>query len=89
MRTYWKTKAERAAWIFYQLRLREISAAAVGRKMNPPVSKRVMSYVVNAPANRLSEALVRRVRQALAEAVGLEYEALWGAAAILGSGPKN
>ncbi len=78
----WKSKTARAAWIFYQLRLQETSAAAVGRKMRPPASRRVMSYVINGQEVGLSAALVERVQRAVAKAVGAGFGELWGEGAI-------
>ena len=77
MKKRWKNKGARAAWIYYQLRLKETSAAGLGRGMVPPVSRRVMSYVING-SDLLSADLTRRVQAAVAEALGAGFEELWG-----------
>ncbi len=77
----WKNKAARAAWIYYQLRLKETTAAAVGRKIRPSVSRMVMSLVITGQSG-LSAALVERVQRAVAKAVGAGFGELWGEGAI-------
>ena len=77
MKKRWKNKGARAAWIYYQLRLKETSAAGLGREITPPVSRRVMSYVISG-SDLLSADLTRRVQEAVAEALGVGFEELWG-----------
>jgi|GEM_PF-1183815 lambda repressor-like predicted transcriptional regulator len=72
----WKHKAERAAWIFYQLRLRGTTAAAVGRRMKPPGSRRMMAYVIS------GQKISRVCQEAVARALGMTWEEIWGADAI-------
>jgi hypothetical protein len=79
MKKRWKNKGARAAWIYYQLRLKETSAAGLGRGMTPPASRRVMSYVING-SDLLSAELTRRVQEAVAEALGVGFKELWGKA---------
>ena len=77
MKKRWKNKGARAAWIYYQLRLKETSAAGLGRGMTPQVSRRVMSYVISG-SDLLSADLTRRVQAVVAKAVGIGFEELWG-----------
>jgi len=79
---------ERAAWIYYQLRLQKTTAAAVGRAMQPPVSKRLMSYVINGQGTkqRVPEATIQRVQAAVAAALGLSWEEVCAKAASAGKG---
>ncbi|RJR41895.1 MAG: hypothetical protein C4567_08015 [Deltaproteobacteria bacterium] len=81
-------KQERAAWIYYQLNRKKTSAAAVGRQMEPPVSRRLMSYVINGQGaeQRVPEATIRRVQEAVAAALEMDFTAFWGETASSGQG---
>lgn len=78
----WKNKAHRANWIYYQLRQAETSAAAIGRKLRPAVSRRVMSYVIKGEEKKVAEAIARKIKVALAKVAGLDFGELWGEDAL-------
>ncbi len=78
----WKNAEERAIWIDYQLRLRKKSLSSLGRNMRPPVSPRVMSYVVNNQIDQVSKRTYNRVRRAVAKAIGMTITELWGKKAL-------
>lgn len=73
MKKKWPNAAARGAWIFYQLRLRGITGAQIARELSPPVSTKMVCGVINGESNYVS----RRVRAAVAAAIGLKEEQLW------------
>jgi transcriptional regulator with XRE-family HTH domain len=61
---------KRAAWIYYRLRLKGLLAKDVARAAG--VSRRMVTYVINGKQKS------HLVRAAVAEALGLAYEKVWG-----------
>ena len=61
---------ERSAWIYWQLRRHRITAAEIARSLG--VTRRMVAYVINGQAES------QRVKAALARALGLPFEKIWG-----------
>jgi lambda repressor-like predicted transcriptional regulator len=62
----------RAARIYYWLRLKGTSAAEIGRGLG--VTRRMVSYVI------LGVRRTEHIRQAVAAALGMDYQKVWGEA---------
>lgn len=66
------TKEERANWIYYLMRPLKITAADIGRKMEPPRTPSMVQQVIRGVK------ISRPVQKAVAEALGMKYGELWG-----------
>lgn len=69
-----KGKRKRAAWIYAKLYLRRISAADVARDMDPRVSPEMVQQVIRGVKTS------RRVQEAVAKALRMKFEKVWGEA---------
>jgi transcriptional regulator with XRE-family HTH domain len=63
-------KEERAAWIYYQLKRKRLTAAEVARRLK--VSRCWVSQVIHGDKKGL------RVRRYICRAIGRSYERVWG-----------
>lgn len=69
-----KDKRKRAAWVRAKLYLREMTAADISRKMQPPVTPRMVQMVIGGVKTS------RRVQEAVARSLGMKFETVWGKA---------
>lgn len=65
-----KADYRRGAWIYYQLRLRELTAAELARRLG--VSREMVSQVINGVKKS------RRIQEAIVAAIGMSFEVVWG-----------
>jgi len=64
------TARERAAWIYQKFYLRKLRAAALGRQLG--VSKQMVAAVIR------GEKRTPWIQEAIAQAIGMTWEGLWG-----------